>query len=236
MRIVEARLQTASSTLAGLVHFYRDLLGVPVRRAERGEALGIGSTTVAFEPVEVGRPFYHFAFRVPRNRFAAARDWLGGRTDLLPDPSSGDTRFAFGSWNAEACYALDPGDNIVELIAHHELPEESPHTGPFTAGELLGVCELGVVVPDPRAAAVVLEPLGITLWDGTLDGGRERLAFLGGRDGVLIICRPRRGWMPTGRPAETCRVDVVAAGHADDEVSLPGTPHRVATVTRPLPR
>ena len=53
---------------------------------------------------------------------------LAYRHGIFPmaDEGSGETTFPFESWNAEACYALDPGDNIVELIAHHELPDESP--------------------------------------------------------------------------------------------------------------
>ena len=136
------------------------------------------------------------------------------------------------AWNAEACYALDPGDNIVELIAHHELPEESPEEGPFSGAELLGVCEVGLVVPDQREAARALEPLGIGLWDGTLDVP-ERLAFMGGRDGVLILTRPGRGWMPTGRPAEMHPVEAVVADPRGVEVTLPGTGHVVRTIVAP---
>jgi hypothetical protein len=88
------------------------------------------------------------------------------------------------------------------------------------------MCELGLVGPDTRAMAAALEPLGISLWDGTLDepGG---LAFIGGRDGVLILSQPGRGWMPTGRPAEIHPVEAIVAGSRDAEVTLPGTPHRV---------
>jgi hypothetical protein len=226
MRILQVRLLTATSTLGELQRFYGDALGLePVGPRE----YRAGTTVLAFEAVESGRPFYHFALRVPRNRFAAARDWLADCTELFPDRESGDTTFPFASWNAEACYALDPGDNIVELIAHHELPDGSPADGPFAAEELLGVCELGLVVPDQRGAARALEPLGIELWDGTLvEPGR--LAFLGGRDGVLILSRPGRGWMPTGRPAELHPAGAVVAGTREAHVVLPGTPHAVHVV------
>ena len=48
--------------------------------------------------------------------------------------------------------------------------------------------------------ARALEPLGIKLWDGTLDLP-GRLAFMGGPDGTLILAAAGRGWMPTGRAA-----------------------------------
>ncbi len=206
------RLQAAADSVDALKTFYG------------GRA---GETVLEFEPVREGRPFYHFALRVPRNRFAAARDWLEARSPLLPG-RDGATTFEFDFWNAQACHALDPGDNVVELIAHRELPDESAVEGPFGADELLGVCEVGLVGPDLRATAAALAPLGIGLWSGTLDetGG---LAFMGGPDGVLILSEPGRGWMPTGRPAEIHPVDLVAAGDRDAEATLPGTPHRVRT-------
>src|SRR5262249_35648377 len=112
-----------------------------------------------------------------------------------------------------------------------ELADESAVQGPFRADELRGVSEVGVVGPDPRAMAAALEPLAIELWSGTLDEP-GRLAFMGGRDGVLILSGPGRGWMPTGRPAQIWPVDVEAEGERDAEATLPGTVHRVRTVRR----
>lgn len=231
MQILRVRLQTAAESGPALELFYRDQLGLHAADSLQPHAFGVGTTVLEFEPATSGRPFYHFALRVPRNRFAAARAWLASHAELLPDRGSGETTFVFEAWNAEACYALDPGDNIVELIAHHELSEESPATGPFGAAELLGVCELGLVGADTRAMAAALESLGIHLWDGTLDEP-GRLAFMGGRDGVLILSQPGRGWMPTGRRAEAHPAEAVVAGHSEAEVALPGTPHRVRSCPR----
>ena len=89
-------------------------------------------------------------------------------------------------------------------------------------------------MPDQREAARALEPLGIELWDGTLDVP-ERLAFMGGRDGVVILTRPGRGWMPTGRPAEMHPVEAAVADPRGVEVRLPGTGHVVRTVVAPRP-
>jgi hypothetical protein len=210
VKILRARLQTAADSADALARFYGGR---------------VGYTALEFEPVPEGRPFYHFALRVPRNRFAEAREWLAARSPLLPG-RDGKTTFEFDFWNAQACYALDPGDNIVELIAHRELSDESSVEGPFREDELIGMCELGVVGPDTRAMAAALEPLGIGLWSGTLDepGG---LAFMGARDGVLILSEPGRGWMPTGRTAELWPVDVEVEGKCKADRTLPGTPHRI---------
>jgi len=229
MRILQARLEAAKATGAALSHFYGDQLGFPMLADKGGLGFGVGRTRLEFAPTNDREPFYHFAFRVPRNRFVAAREWLACHAELLSEHHSNETTFQFPNWNAEACYAYDPGGNIVELIAHRGLPDESPDSGPFAARELLGVCELGVVGDDPPAMARALEPLGIKLWDGTLDLP-GRLAFMGGPDGTLILAAAGRGWMPTGRVAEPFEVNVDVAGAQDAEVTVPGTPHQVRTV------
>jgi len=156
------------------------------------------------------------------------------RAELLPDAETGRTTFDFTFWNAEACYVHDPCGNIVELIAHHELPEESPGDGGFDGRELIGVCELGAPGPDVPAMAQDLGSLGIELWDGTVDEP-GRLAFMGGRDGVLILAPLGRAWLPTGRPAEPHPVGALIAGEREGEVVLPGTRHRVRTTAARTP-
>lgn len=226
LRFVRITLEAHESRAEALYEFYAGSLGL----APAGpSAFEVGTTTLEFRPGANGDPFYHVALRVPRNRFEASHAWLGERADLLPDEETGDTRFDFTFWNAEACYVHDPCGSIVELIAHHELPEETPGDGPFRGAELLGVCELGAPGPDVPAMARALAGLGIELWDGTIDEP-GRLAFMGGRDGVLILAPLGRGWLPTGRPAEPWPIEAVVAGEHEGEVVLPGTAHRVRTV------
>jgi hypothetical protein len=218
MLILSVRLQAAEAAVEELERFYGERLGLP---PASGGGFQIGTTALVFTPT-AGDPFYHFALRVPRNRFEAARDWIAGHAEILEETE-------FENWSAEACYVEDPAGNIVELIVHHELPESTSGDQPFTGQELLGMCELGLVGPDTGAMAAALEEVGIELWDGTLEPGR--LAFMGGRDGVLILCPTRRGWMPTGRAAEPHAVEAVVAGAREAEVELPETPHRIrATV------
>jgi hypothetical protein len=216
MRILDVRLCLSEAAEDATRAFYRAALARPVRRG----AFRIGHTILRFAPVADAEPFYHFALRVPRNRFAAARAWVAERAEILGDDE-------FENWNAKACYFEDPAGNIVELIAHGDLPEEGPD-GPFTGTELLGVCELGLVGPGTRAMAAALEPLGIRLSDGSLEPGR--LAFMGDREGVLILCPEGRGWMPTGRSAEPHPVEATVAGNRPEEVVLPGTQHRIRAV------
>jgi catechol 2,3-dioxygenase-like lactoylglutathione lyase family enzyme len=228
IQILQIKLNAATAHAEALRRFYADQLGLPAVGSNGSYGFKAGRTVIEFNAVSSGEPFYHYALRVPRNRFAAGCDWLAGHAELLVDHESGSTIFAFEAWNAEACYAHDPCGNIVELIAHHELREETPAGQPFSAAELLGVCELGLVGADTGAMARALDTVRIGLWDGTVDEP-GRLAFMGGRDGVLILSPVGRGWMPTRRPAEVHPTEAVVVGTHDAGITLPGTPHHVRT-------
>jgi catechol 2,3-dioxygenase-like lactoylglutathione lyase family enzyme len=237
MHFLHVKLHAAEAQAAALRRFYADELGLPdVRGKGIRPVFAVGTTVIEFTSVGRGRPFYHFALRVPRNRFPAARAWLAEHTELLRDQESGETTFRFDNWNADACYALDPCGNIVELIAHHELPEEGPEGIAFSADELLGVCELGLVGGDTRNMASALVTLGIPLWDGTVNEP-GRLAFMGDREGVLILSPEGRGWMPNGCAAEGHPVEALVSGERDAETTLPGTAHRItmSSATSPGP-
>jgi catechol 2,3-dioxygenase-like lactoylglutathione lyase family enzyme len=216
MRILDVRLRVGEGVEEATRRFYLEKLGLPAD----GVGIRIGHTRLEFEGVRGEEPFYHFALRVPRNRYASARAWIAAHAKVLDEAR-------FENWEADACYFEDPAGNIVELITHGSLPEEGPD-GLFTAGELLGVCELGVVGPDTRPMAEVLDPIGIHLSDGSLEPGR--LAFMGSREGVLILSPEGRGWMPTGRPAEPHAVEATVTAARAGEVALPGTRHRIRTV------
>jgi hypothetical protein len=168
----------------------------------------VGVTRLEFRP-SAAQPFYHFALLAPGNRFDAALAWLRARVELLPDRESGEVAFDFSNWDALACYFHDPAGNIVELIAHRGVGESSVD-GAFSADELLGFSELGIV-GDPPAIARELERAGLALWDGTLEA-EGRLAFVGERSRTLILCPEGRGWLPTGRPAEAHDLEVVLTG------------------------
>jgi hypothetical protein len=227
MHFLHVKLDVAEARAGAVRRFYAEEMGFAGIRGEGTRPVfEVGTTVLEFRPVGRGRPFYHFALRVPRNRFPAAREWLAEHSELLRDEESGETTFRFDNWNADACYALDPCGSIVELIAHHELPEEGSEGTAFSADEILGVCELGLVGADTRKMASALVTLGIPLWDGTVDEP-GRLAFMGDREGVLILSPEGRGWMPTGRAAEPHPVEALVSGERAADATLPGTAHRI---------
>jgi hypothetical protein len=149
---------------------------------------------------------------VPGNRFSAAYEWLSERVPVLPRPDGTGTVFDFDFWSAEACYFLDPASNIVELIAHRGVGE-SPVASAFSAAEMAGISEIGIVTVDPPGVARQLKASGLDLWFGELGGPDGGLGFVGRRAHTLILCRPGRPWLPIGRPAETHPLEaVIGAG------------------------
>jgi hypothetical protein len=194
MRFDRVRLNAPTGSLPALDEFYMGRLGL-----EQESGLRIGETELVFGAGS-GEPFYHFALLVPGNRFEAALDWIGDRVELLPDRETGGVVFDFGNWDALASYFHDPVGNIVELIAHRTI-EESATGGPFTAAELVGFSELGLVGDRADLASALRRDLELEQWDGDLlEEGR--LAFVGEKARTFILSGEGRGWLPTGRPAE----------------------------------
>jgi hypothetical protein len=191
MRFVEVTLSAPTD----LRDFYGRTLGLPLD----GDAIIVGETRLGFR-VEDGGAFYHFALLVPGNRFDAALAWARKRVELLGDV------FDFEAWDARALYFHDPTGSIVELIAHHGL-EDNGRSGDFSADELVGFSELGLV-GDKATLLRQLQGAGLELWDGTVDKP-DRLAFVGEQGRTFILAPAGRGWLPTGRPAEPHPVEYV---------------------------
>lgn len=230
MDFVEVRLEAPRGAMDDLRSFYLERLGFDSLGEQGGDSLefAAGTATASFG-ASPSAAFYHFALLVPGNRFDAAHEWLRARATVLPDPETQDEVFDFDFWSALACYCADPVGNIVELIAHRGVAE-SRRDGGFSAQEIVGFSEVGVVVDDKLETAARLETeLGLRVWDGELHEP-GRLVFVGERARTLILCPTGRGWLPTGRPAEVHPVTLVVEGAGPGRTSLP--PHHVIGFAR----
>lgn len=228
MKFAEVRLVAPAGRLHDLANFYGRELGIDVamRGAER-LSFAIGETAIDFV-AGLGQPFYHFALLVPGDRFDQALEWAGARTELLPDPESGDVLFDFDNWTAHACYFRDPADNIVELIAHRGI-DETGAEGAFSPRELVGLSELGLVGDPLVMARQLADQLGLAVWDGTVEES-ERLAFTGDPARTFILAPRGRGWLPTGRAAEPHLVAALIVGRKNDEVELEDSRYRIKSI------
>ena len=153
MEIKLLTLQT--NELEIMKEFYTQCLGFSIYE-ERLNAfqIQVGTSIIEFTNENVvGEPYYHFAFNIPANQFREAKEWLKEKTMLLLEGGEDEADFSF--WSAHACYFEDPGGNIVELIARHNVSPNSE--SPFSVNNILNISEIGLIVQD---APKVGEQLG----------------------------------------------------------------------------
>lgn len=188
MRLASARLDDQRA-------LYADGFGLAAAADDGALIIGIGDARLVLEPGEPSPQ--HFAIRIPSSAYADALEWLGERVEPLTG-EDGSRAFAFPDWNADSAYFTDPDGNIVELIAHHDLPD--PYAPPFGPPALLGICEAGMPVDDVGEFLDELERrTGARRWSGN----RETFAATGTKAGSLIVVQRGRVWYPTDAAAAT---------------------------------
>ncbi len=234
-RILALELLT-SAPLAAMKEFYGGALGLRVLE-ERDDRLtiGAGRTPITFVAVGPGvaRPFYHFAFNIPENKLLAARAWQLERSPLMPiperlrDPAYPDDVVDFRHWNAHSIFFLDPGGNVVEYIARHDLRNAAP--GPFGSEDILYASEIAFVVDDVPATALTLRGVvGVEQYRGADD----RFTAIGDARGLLLVVRRGRtlNFHPDD-PSKAARVFRTAAtvrAARRSKHSVPGFPYEIS--------
>jgi catechol-2,3-dioxygenase len=233
-RILSLKLLTAAPP-AEMKAFYHGSLGLRVLE-ERADRLTIaaGETPLTFVRAgpEDGRPFYHFAFNVPENKIRGARDWQRERTPLLPiparlrDPAYPDDVVDYRHWNAHSVFFLDPGGNVVEYIARHDLKNAAP--GPFGNGDILYASEIGLIADDvPAAAAKLKEAAGLDQYRGASD----QFTALGDEHGLLLVMKRGRVLSFDAeemKAADVFRTAAAVRGARRSKYVLPGFPYEVS--------
>ena len=192
-RIAECELVT-SATLESMRAFYGGLLGLPASLSGESLAVRFGDTRITFtaDPA-AANPFYHFAFNIPENKIRLARDWQAERSPLLPIPERNRAAgfppdvVDYSHWNAHSVFFLDPGGNVVEYIARHDLKNARP--GPFTPSDILYTSEIALVVDDvPATVGVVSRRFGLEGYRGS----SADFAALGDEHGLVLVMRRGR--------------------------------------------
>lgn len=195
MRLLSLKLLAADVT--ALAGFYVDQLGLlPVERTPGRLTLQIGHSRLVFQhnhQEPAAAPTYHFAFNIPAGSIAAAAAWLGERAELLA--VGGRPIVEFPNWAARSIYARDPGGNVIECIARQELALP-PVAGRFSAADLHGVSEIGLVAADvPAFAAELRRVYGLPVFQRQPPD--PHFTVLGDDEGLFIIVPPGRVWYPT---------------------------------------
>ncbi|MBD8501158.1 VOC family protein [Paenibacillus arenosi] len=187
MKIIKVEAQC--KLLNEMQHFYHQVLGLElIETTEHSFSVQVGSTALCFERTEETLPSsYHFAINIPENQIQDSLEFV--RQKVNPIQEDGQTIVHFEDWNAHSFYFLDPEGNILECIARHNLSNASNEN--FSISSYINISEVGVPVPDVRAAVEVMKTeLGINYWLGQSD----TFTPVGDEDGLIILVKEGRQW------------------------------------------
>ncbi|SDQ81738.1 Glyoxalase/Bleomycin resistance protein/Dioxygenase superfamily protein [Virgibacillus subterraneus] len=193
MEIKSVTLHTES--IKEMRKFYVDSFGFPlINEDENSFRIVIGSNELEFTSEDVkGKPYYHFAFNIPSNKFDEAKSWVKERVSL--NVEDGEDEADFSHLPAHALYFYDPAGNIVEFISRHSISEEMVE--PFSADKgVLNISEIGLTVDDAIDAGERLIDIGIHERDNS-PLTSTTLNFMGDSSkGIFIILtQPERKWI-----------------------------------------
>ncbi|MES2894177.1 MAG: hypothetical protein V4725_19310 [Bacteroidota bacterium] len=198
MRLDEIELITGNLERCRL--FYAGTLGFEVVEvSENSICFSVGTSKIRFRQELGTRPLYHLAFSIPNNMLEPALAWLRERSTVLP--YSVDSVIAdFIGWNAKAFYFRDADQNILECITHFD--EQSFRPGAFSAACFSSIMEIGLAVEDVQETCAGLnERYGLPYF---IKGPRLKdFSVMGDAEGMLIVTKKGRGWLPTQEAAES---------------------------------
>ncbi len=220
MQIKELILQTDMP--AELKEFYSQTIGINIiSESENSFTLQTPETEISIiYSSDFKKPFYHFAFNIPENKFSEAKEWAKQRVGLIE--LDGEDEFDFKSWNAHAIYFYDPAGNIVELIARHNLKNAS--TKIFTGESLLSISEIGCPVYDVRNFYELLrENFDIPKFSGDM----KTFTAAGDDEGLFIIVPDGRKWFPDCQNAGVFPMTVKIISNEAKEVKLSEIPYKI---------
>jgi len=178
-----------TSKLEEQFKFYSGVLGFSViSKTSTHFELKVGDSVLKFkESKSNSNPFYHYAIKIPSNKYLKAKKWLEEKTELLLDAETGDDLLYFEFWDAHAIYFKDPSGNIGELIARHTLKNDS--IGKFDIDDLQCISEIGTPVADPHNFASELKiTYGLNTYGSSM--------FIGDESGLFVAPTIDRLWFP----------------------------------------
>ena len=192
-------LHLRTNNLGTTKEFYTELLQTPViKESEQYVSFAFGHSTLSFHASYESNPFYHVAFSIPNNKLEEGLEWVKERTGILPY-SEKEIIADFIGWNAKAFYFHDNNQNILEFITHYDLKTSS--TQPFSTALITGICEIGITVEDVAHACNEFKTLFHLPY--FVKGPRlQDFAVMGDANGMFIVSKTGRGWLPTMRPSE----------------------------------
>ena len=229
MRITELHLFTQDLHAQQL--FYTKALGLPlVTETAASFTVQAGATRLMFQRTEQEGFLYHFAFSIPSNKLAHAKEWLLTRTPPIALLSvDGQDEFHGESWNVSNLYFYDKAGNILEFIAHHDVPDSTPER--FDEHSVLHISEIGLAVDNVLAhAAEFKDRFGLELYRGE---SSETFTAVGDMSGLFIVVKIGRFWFPTARDAASVApVAVTIEGPEEQQYHVSPYPYEIDVIAK----
>ncbi|MFT7826946.1 VOC family protein [Priestia megaterium] len=178
--------------------FYVNSLDFPLTAASpRSFSIKVGESELTFKETSLHtKPFYHFAFNVPANRFMDAKKWATQRVFLNIEEKKDEIYFE--AFDAHSFYFEDPAHNIVEYISRHS--DCPPSNDPFSSRSLLSIGEINLTTPHVRSVGTQLINSGITVRNNR--PLNETFNFLGSGSAFFLVGAPKRRWFFSDQDSE----------------------------------
>jgi len=193
--------------------FYHRLMEFPIiEETTNTVSFRTGNSILHFRlTVNTIAPFYHIAFSIPNNKLHEALNWISKRSTILPY-SENELIADFVGWNAKAFYFHDSQENILEFITHFDLHTNS--NMPFSSSSVERICEAGIVVDDVTTAC---KNINSTYRIPYFAKGpfMKDFAVMGDSEGLLIISKKDRGWLPTQRPSKKFPLKLIVDNNSE---------------------
>ncbi len=193
------KLEILSNDLDKTAAFYNQTLGLPVTAKNgTGISFSAGATELCFKLTTSQRPVYHVAFNIPHNLLSEALAWMEKKVEII-DAEPGTKIADFINWNAKSFYFFDYNGNILEFIARHNLPNQSPAA--FDTNAIECVSEIGLAADDVAATCNEI----MAAYDIPVFSMQPRLPnfiAMGNDHGLLILSKVNRNWHLTQSPAQ----------------------------------
>ena len=220
MIIKELILQTA--LIEDLKKFYTIKLDLElINEDDESFTVKAGESKLTFTKAsETNYPFYHFAFNIPENQFKEAKLWALKKFELIK--INGEDEFDFRSWNAHSFYFYDPAGNILEIIARHNLKNNS--TEEFSGKSLICISEIGLPVIDVEN---FYDNLNKKNFIPVFSGDKKTFCAAGDDYGLFIIVNKGRRWFPDCPEAEIFPTIVKTISYPENQIEFTDLPYKI---------
>lgn len=215
-------LELFTDKIDELKKFYTQTLELKLIKEDISSfTVNCGETLLTFSiSPELRKPFYHFAFNIPCNKFSEAKVRISAKQYLIS--LNGEDEFDFRSWNAHSIYFYDPAGNIVELIARHNLNNSSSEE--FSGKSILSVSEIGLPVCNVKEFYdEISRKFNIPIFSGD----KKEFCAAGNDEGLFIIVNKGRKWFPDCGAAEIFPVVINILSEKVKEIEFENLPYKI---------